>query len=280
VGDYLIENVSIRSGWDAIYLSGAATGILRNVTIDDSASVTGGGLNRGIIMADTCISTRMEDVHLSATNSASAAQGILVDSGTDTLNMIGVEIVTGFNPQLQIANNGVAHDARWVRLSNCYFDSPASGAHTVEILKGYDIQLDQCYVKGGQSGIHLSSTNKLVTIKGGMVLLAQQYGILVDATTDLLVDGVTVADNSQQTANTYSGIAIAPNVSAFRLVNNRCGNLNVTGGASANHKYGITVIAGTSNNYIIANNDVRTNTTGGLNDGGSGGNKTVTGNIT
>jgi hypothetical protein len=221
----------------------------------------------------------MENVYLAATNSASAAQGILVDSGTDTLNMIGVEIVNGFNPQLQIANNGAAHDARWVRLSNCYFDSPASGAHAVEILKGYDIQLNECYVKGGQSGIHLSSTHKLVTIKGGIVLLAQQYGILVDATTDLLVDGVTIADNSQQTANTYSGITIAPNVSAFRLVNNRCGNLNVAGGASANHKYGIQVISGTSDNYVIANNDLRTNTTDGLLDAGTGTNKTVTGNI-
>lgn len=67
---------------------------------------------------------------------------------------------------------------------------------------------------------------------------------------------------------TSYGIGAAANV----------GDFSITGCRSYNNAYGIGVLAGTSDNYIIKDNDLRGNTTN-FSDGGTGVNKQIAGNL-
>lgn len=126
-------------------------------------------------------------------------------------------------------------------------------------------------------GIRIMSTFRGEgTISGSRIFGNTNHGILMQAPGFSIVNN-QIGDNSVATANTYDGIAVAANLNDFVITGNQIGNL--IGVSGNNQRYGVSVAAGTSDYYIISSNWCRGNTTGTVTDGGTGVNKSVTGNV-
>jgi hypothetical protein len=97
----------------------------------------------------------------------------------------------------------------------------------------------------------------------------------------VLVQGAQVGFNSKAAGGRYSGIHFAPGVSHFTVDGCMLGAVGTFAYVSKNlQAWGIAVAEGGSDGYIITNNRSVANISGGVHDGGTGKNKTVTGNVT
>ena len=111
----------------------------------------------------------------------------------------------------------------------------------------------------------------------GFLYANGQQGIAVANGTNIDFSHNAVCGNSTASSGAVDGINFQPNISGFRVIGNRSGADD--GFASSAQRYGIRVEPGTSNNYIIAFNDVRSNATGGLSCLGTGTANRVVDNI-
>lgn len=125
------------------------------------------------------------------------------------------------------------------------------------------------------------STGGSGTINGVLFLGHRSYlngnhGVIFNGGSELAYCYGEVAGNSATSSGSLDGIAVVANISNFRLIGNRIGPI---GGASNTQRYGINVVSGSSDNYIVSDNDARGNVTGGITDNGSGTNKIVRNNL-
>ncbi len=97
-----------------------------------------------------------------------------------------------------------------------------------------------------------------------------KHGLSIATGNDFTITGGHYVSNGTDAATTYDGIKIAPNIGQFHI--------NGVRSYGAIQKDGIEV-SGTSDNYSIVNCDCRINGSQGVNDGGSGLNKLVYGNL-
>lgn len=75
-----------------------------------------------------------------------------------------------------------------------------------------------------------------------------------------------------------SGVLVKAGVSDFIIQGNHIGDV-FDGQNSSNTKFGVEIEAGPSDRYVVSANTLIGNAVGGLDDGGSGLRKTVTGNV-
>lgn len=104
-----------------------------------------------------------------------------------------------------------------------------------------------------------------------------QAGIFVNGGKNVSITAGLVGGNSRVASNSYAGIRIGAGISGFKINGVRSGQ---SAGRLNTQSVGISVDAGTSNNYMITNCDLRTNVGVGLSDGGTGINKVVANNLT
>jgi hypothetical protein len=117
-------------------------------------------------------------------------------------------------------------------------------------------------------------------VQGTRVLGNAEHGILISAGTEIKISDNFVCNNGTKTTDTYHGVSVAADVNRFTITNNTVGRLapETTSGQS----WGILVNSGTSDYYIVQGNlgeGTTGNVQGTLSDGGSGSNKSVTGNL-
>jgi hypothetical protein len=151
---------------------------------------------------------------------------------------------------------------------------------------GIRIQDNGGGVRGVQINNSWTATNQGngVAVYGGMACtswatarpITRGQGVFLAGGSNFTLDASYMSGNSQASLGTNSGIAVSANVSGFDLRNNRSGQMS---GFDNTQKYGILVMPGASNNYIITDNDLRGNTTKGLLDSGTGTNKVVSDNL-
>lgn len=107
-----------------------------------------------------------------------------------------------------------------------------------------------------------------------------QHGILVNVGTEAKIANSFININSASSSGSYNGVTVAANINRFTICGNSVGLIPPF--TSSNQSYGIYVSVGTSDYYIIQGN-LGQGTTGNVNgtysDNGTGGNKSVTGNI-
>jgi hypothetical protein len=222
------------------------------------------------------------------------------DPGT----MFATDVVDGTAKWRFIAPDTQAHviqdsNAHSLRLFNTAFvngvypfvmrDSLAISAP--HFLFAHNFETDHCWEafvlnEGGEVRITNASMGatlfgSVVRVDAGMVLdvhFAQcklfggaKHGFDIGAT--VKISDCQIGNNGQLVSGTYDGINIGSDVSGFQVTN--CKSLN--GGSG--QRRGCTVNNGTSDTYVIANNDFSGNVTGGLYDGGSGAAKQVHHNI-
>lgn len=129
------------------------------------------------------------------------------------------------------------------------------------------------------NGVLIQSTFRgEVNITATRISYAAQHGVLLQSgSVDLVLDGNMIGDNSQSSSTTYHGVSIAANASRFSITNNRIGDIV---GVSGNPQgYGVLISSGTSDNFIVANNNLNGNTSGAISDASTGTTKFVANNV-
>lgn len=176
----------------------------------------------------------------------------------------------------QVATGSVTA-SKWARVSIDTMATSGLVINKCRSLDWTDCTLSTIGTSGTSPGIQIAANAVGVNIKGGLVQNCRSDGIDIQAGavyTDLI--GVQVSDNNQGGAAFGAGIAVSANTNEFNIVSCRSGNFLLGGSVQ---QRGIWVTAGTSNFYTLVNNRTPNNSTSGLIDGGSGVNKTVSGNL-
>jgi len=143
-----------------------------------------------------------------------------------------------------------------------------------------------CYINGSWigsvlrgNGVLIETTHRGETFIGGgtRIMGNAEHGVLIQAGPQTnYIDGCQIGYNSQRTTSFYNGITVGANAVDFSILNCRIGDLR--GSGSSNEALSILVDAGTSDKFVIANN----NLFGGLGplvDNSTGTDKVIANNI-
>jgi hypothetical protein len=201
-----------------------------------------------------------------------ACQGCLISNGE----------VFAFNRSLSIGGvSGLANAPAYCQFMSTYFND---GWQQDLINTGYDLSFVECEWSngtkpGGDNGLGIASGDLLKFTNCDFVLCGE-HGCLVQAgVTNTSFVGCSFISNSQLAGSgASSGLVFGANATDF-VVEGCIAKNDTNISATANQKYGILVSSGTSDRYIISGNLVSTNVIGGVLDGGSGVNKSVTANF-
>lgn len=159
------------------------------------------------------------------------------------------------------------------KIHGVYLDASAGGAL---IDKTVELDFIDCWFSTRPgSGASLVQVDG-VRFTGGGALNCDQNGVVVEALARRVVfKNFMARSNSVASPNTYDGIVFAQNTTDFVVQGCTMTNDTITFGTQ---RYGVVVLAGTSDRYVIADNLVAGNGTGGVADGGTGLNKRVANN--
>lgn len=166
----------------------------------------------------------------------------------------------------------------WVHSNNMECDHNYSNAVNLSRGAGYFGTNDWFGSSLTGSGFIVNTNHEgQVSITSARIVGNWQYGILNQAgPVDVLVKSCHICSNSASGSGSFYGVAVGANATKFAYQGNKLGT--DPGIGSNNQDYGIVVLAGSSDEYIIADNLVSGNVTGGVSDNGSGSNKRVADN--
>lgn len=148
----------------------------------------------------------------------------------------------------------------------------------VDLVAGVDARFYGLWVSSvlESNGFEIRSTFRLNwEINGGQFFGCSKIGILISKGTGTLT-GAQIGNCSTLTANTFAGVQVDAGVSDFSIVGCVAGEMF---GGGNQMRWGILVFTGPSNRYIIQGNRTPGNLLIGLEDDGTGVNKSVTGNV-
>lgn len=165
-------------------------------------------------------------------------------------------------------------NGQWVYVNGCEFEAGFT-SNGVVISGGNNIAIANSHFLG-QVGAVISGGNA-IDFSGVHFERCQQHGIDLQGGTDLEIDHCDILDSGQATTATYDAIHVAAGVTDFTISNNRSGVTAIGNGNTT--KYGVEIASGASDRYLLVNNRLRGWATAGHIDGGSGVNKTISGNV-
>jgi len=173
---------------------------------------------------------------------------------------------------------GVNLRPEFCRFFACSFDSSTTG---VFLRHCVDMTFTGCYFSnrpGNGLQIGTTSTTENVVFLGCTFAYNGGSGAIIGEFADNTVfDDCNFVGNSTTTLNTGNGLSVAANATDFTVTN--C-NFRNGWGSSGSQNYGLAILAGTGDRYVIANNNFGTNGTGGaMLIGATGTNRHVTNNI-
>lgn len=284
VGNWCLRGLYIRDPWIGIAIDNSNTGFASDITIDTTLAAQ--SLYDGVQVVNTSVSNHFARVLV--TSSATAVNsGFYVGLETDTASFVDCSVqasgAAGASYGWIFALDGGSYAPRWIKIIGPYVEVAKTTGIGFQLDHVTDCEIVAPYSVWGLYNYHLTANAKAVKIRGGTGQLAYQYGVLIDGGTDVLIDGLTVSDASQQTNITYDGIALAGG-DGVRIVNVRSGNHIWAGASPASatnfQRYGI-LTTGAVDNYTIVGCDTRNALgTGGISDTATGTNKQVFGNKT
>lgn len=181
-----------------------------------------------------------------------------------------------------LINPGSGQSVNWLSIVNSDFDT--CSVHCIDIIPSsggtvYGLTFVGTWASSATNvGTYLEGAGTISGVRfvGHRGFNSGQDGMIISNGTNVSVSDSDFSGNSQSSSGTYNGITVGAGVGYFSLIGNRIGQM----GPYANtQKYGIAVTAGSSNFYMITNNNTQGNGTGGINDGGTGGTKVVTNNL-
>lgn len=272
IGVY-IQNIQVEGVFNGIELNGSA---VRQV-------FTSKYLGINLLGSAFLVTKALQSIHLSDSSFGSCVNGVyLIDVGGGS-NVSGLHCS---NVSSNLCGNGfVIAPGNGQTVAGCRYANCQSANCTNYAF--YAAKSGTGVIRGISAvgcGFH-GATNQGVYLDGAMavdltacdVFANGASGIHVTANTkDLAIVGGHVSGNSVTSSGTADGIYVAPGVTGLRLIGVRSGQLT---GFANSQRYGINIDTGATDYYVIQGCDTHTNATGGLNDAGTGVNKSVTGNI-
>lgn len=311
IGDFAIYNTS---GTPFTANDGIDTNGADDVYIHDMLFVD---LFNDINVNGSSIKVSMQRTVHSQTNGNASSVGILVTNGAAGDTYIGPDVVmsntgaTRRRASVEIAESGhyEVNQANLTGSVQGLLIDPAAGK-IVAFGFHNEILCDSCTV----NGMTLSAATATSTIKNihsvnswySGTVAGGGAGVVTSGTAGGIINGITFTNdrflnnqthgvqhgfgtgfrfvecqakgNSQASANASDGINVAAAVSNWNVNGGKYGGTDSaeTGG---NHRWGIFVAAGASNNYSVVGADLTGNTSGPLSDGGTGTVKRFVGNI-
>jgi hypothetical protein len=196
-----------------------------------------------------------------------------------------------------IANGGgiLMSNLNLIRCGNCLNITPSSGTTGL-------IEVINSYFDSSTSGVVIRPTGSGTVVRVNLNSVTMNshsaYGLYVEDVSSGSVQGIA-CNRCSASNNTLDGFSFYGVTNGFELTDsigaqNRYGvvvgaNVNdftisggcfgTCGGFTGNSQYGINIVAGTSDNYIVSLARLRGNTVGTISDGGAGVNKVVSNNI-
>jgi hypothetical protein len=186
--------------------------------------------------------------------------------------------VSSFNVVTDAAAYGVNLRPEFCRFFACSFDSSTGG---VVLDHCVDMTFTGCYFSnrpGNGLQVGVTKTTENVVFLGCTFAFNGGSGAVIGQfAQDTVFDDCTFVGNSTTVLNAGNGLTVAANATNFTITN--C-NFRNGWGSSGSQNYGLAVLAGTGDRFVIANNNFGTNGTGGaMLMGATGTNRHVTNNI-
>jgi hypothetical protein len=269
-----INNCQFWSGYNAVGYTGQASSYhkMYNCIIHDNANIgidiLGYSANQGnvdLVISDVFIAGSTQLVNTDTGIHIAAAGDISLRHVSTVYCNTGLRIDPVFGKRAQA-----------VFVTDSFFDSGNGwGIYCYTQLGRINLlSITQTWVATNQQGgIYLGGTGIVQQVNLNDVYCSNNGGIglyIASSCQNITVNGGTFASNNSH------GIYVAPNTNNFMIRGVISGP---TGEFIGNSGYGITIDTGTSNNYIVSNNELAGNTLGAFFDGGSGTNKITYSNL-
>jgi hypothetical protein len=229
----------------------------------------------------------LDSVQTSGTNTG--AVGVLIDSGASGFYATDCNIRACTYGWLTRDSVGISPNPtskptipNALFFENCLGDSCVTNGWYFQ--HAYYVNQSNCWGAGTSAGegMKLGADCYAFQTLGFQAYLNNKDGLRIVSRTGKprvsIVGGEFVA-NSQAGSGTYHGINVEANTTNFSIVGVAAYN-DTAISANQYQGYGIYIVAGTSNNYVLASNNCVGNATGTLFDGGTGTTKALTGNLT
>lgn len=273
-GNYgILENVMIANGATAVSIANSQSVKIRGIEL---WGFTTRGLyfntaNNDIFVSDTFINGQ------TPVGAAGTGTGILLQNKAEAITFDSVEVILCSYPLYTDATSYVAGSRpAFCRFSNCYFDSCTNGANVSKVV---EFKFTQCLFANRPGNGCLVDTVDGVVFTSCEFVYCGQHGCLVTSNAKRTKwIGCEFISNSSQGANTYHGLTIGAGATDFVVQGCTASNSIPFVGFSGTQGWGILLGGGASDRYIIADNLISGNGTGGVSDGGSGVNKRVANN--
>lgn len=274
---FLMQNVRILGAYNPISVLGIGSPQMFN-NIDLENIVTGG---IGIYI-DGGNDQYLDNILIYSPNTTPFA-GIRIDAsgGVWTNN---IDVVHNKFGLLVDPPSGSSVD--WLSFSNAAFDSSIThGIYFNPAGNVYGSNFVNIWTSSsGDVGTYISAnggTTSGLRFIGLRSFNNGQEGLVISNSSTGTISSIQISDsdfsgNSQSLSGTYNGITIGAGISNFTITGCRSG---VSGPFSNTQKYGIAVNSGSSNTYIITNNNATGNVTGDVIDNGTGSSKVVNNNL-
>jgi hypothetical protein len=183
-----------------------------------------------------------------------------------------------------LVNPGSGQTAQAIYATNTYFDTCVGNCVSIEPASGGNVlwvkfsNVWASPANGGKNGIFISGDAGVVAdVNISNFVCHNDFG---PASSGILFQGANVRNvtvSNGMCAGYVYGVAAGPGVSDFTISGISAGSYDPT---TPSNTYGIVVSSGASDRYIITNNRVHGNSSGGVIDNGTGVNKIVSNNLT
>lgn len=199
---------------------------------------------------------------------------IRIENGSEGCNFVNGHTYQGaYSLTTEAATYGIGTRPAYNKFDTVYLDAAANGTQVNECV---ETEFSNCWFSARpENGVYILNSDG-VRFNGGGVINCDKNGALIEATAlRVKFIGFDARGNSVATSNTYDGLRFAANTTDFVVTNCTLGGGTLGFGTQ---RYGCRVETGTSDRYIIADNLVSGNGTGGVSDNGSGSDKRVANN--
>ena len=203
-------------------------------------------------------------------------------------NPLWIQDVTGGAVQIVAMNflegaNCRINNSNFISILGSYFDSAqgavsVSGCEQVYFDAGCEFA-NRVTTGSGNGGGVIFGNSKSCGVYNSMVINCGGSGITINANTENIevVGNNITSNNTANTAGVVAGVNVGGGAQSFKILGNTIGNNTALW--TGYQRQGIAVNVGASDNYIIADNDVRNNVTTGIDDNGTGTAAQVRGNV-
>ncbi len=272
-----VSNIHMSQQFIGISYENTNIGILENLQIRDTVASTGVGID---IFGAAENNIDIQNVLMDAADASDPLAGIRIRQGS-SINIIACDIIHHERGLFIIPDASQVVTSIYVRSS--FFD--LSALEGIHLLAGSGTTIHRISISGGwassntQRGILLDGAGTIdgVAITDNRILLNDLDGIVVSTGENIFIGHNQISGNSAASSGTNHGIVFGANISEFQIIGNQIGDNSGTG--TEKQGRGIVLTAGTGDNYIIANNDMRGNVTSGLLDSAAGTTVQIYGNL-